>query len=79
MTNIIYLGPNENFPLDHHVVVVIHKNEKGVEKGYFYDSNGKDFGGSGPFDWVMDEAIERSKKYATVKGISTVVVRAKQE
>ena len=79
MTSIVYLSPREDIPANHHVSVVIHKDERGVEKGYFYDSKEKDFGGSGPFDWLMKEVLDRATRYATERGISTVVVRAKRD
>ncbi|NVN03290.1 MULTISPECIES: hypothetical protein [Asaia] len=79
MTDIIYIGPNENVPPYHHIAVVVHKDQNGLQKGYFYDSTKRDFGGSGPFDFHMNEAIERAQKYAAELGVATVVVRAKRE
>jgi hypothetical protein len=78
LATISYLGPNDPLPSERHVAVVIHRDQRGVEKGYFYDSADKDFGGSGPFDWRMSEAIERAERFAADRHIPLVVVRAER-
>ena len=75
----VYLGPNDPIPSEQHVAVVIHRDRVGVENGYFYDSAEKDFGGSGPFDWRMAEAIERAERFAAERQIPIVAVRAKRD
>lgn len=75
----VYLGPNDPIPLERHVAVVIHRDHVGVEKGYFYDSAEKDFGGSGPFDWRMAEAIGRAERFAAERQIQIVAVRARRD
>lgn len=79
MATVVYLGPNDPIPSERHVTVIIHRDHKGMEKGYFYDSAKADFGGSGPFDWRMAEAIERAERFATDQQIPLVVVRAKRD
>jgi len=75
----LHLGPNDPIPSERHVAVIVHRDHTGVEKGYFYDSAESDFGGSGPFDWRMSEAIERAERFARDKEIALVVVRARRE
>lgn len=77
MPKFIYLGPQDAIPSERHVAVVVHRDRAGNEKGYFFDSAEGDFGGSGPFDWRMSEAIERAERFARDERISLVVVRAK--
>lgn len=80
MPTIRYLSPNDAFPSERHVVVVIHRDRHtGWEKGYFYDSAKGDFGGSGPFDWLMKEAIERAKCFAATNNIPLVLIRAVED
>lgn len=79
MATILYLGPNDPIPSERHVAVIIHRDDMGIEKGYFYDSAESDFGGSGPFDWRMAEAIERAERFATDQRIPLVVIRAKRD
>lgn len=64
-----------------HVVVIPHQelvNGRVKEKAYFYDSTKGDSGGGGSFDFLVDEALERAKRFAFVNNIAKVVVRAKQ-
>ena len=76
MTKIAYLSPSADLPLERHVAVVIHRDQTGTEKGYFYDTAAGDTKGAGPFDWNMDEAIARAKEFALEMGLSLVTVRA---
>lgn len=75
MVGITYLGPGQAVPEERHVTVVIHRERTGGERGYFFDSVKGDHGGSGPLDWLMNEAIKRAEKYASDNGIRHVVVR----
>lgn len=75
MTSIIHLSPKDPIPTERHVAVVVHRGRGGVEQGYFFDSDDGDSGGSGPFDWRMDEAIERAERFARDHSIEKVVVR----
>ncbi len=77
MPNLHHLSPTDPLPEGRHVAVMVHRDHIGLEKGYFYDSDKGDTGGSGAFDWRMSEAIERAQKYATANGIPLVVVKAK--
>lgn len=63
---------------ERHVVVIAHRTGQPViEKGYFSDSLDGDHGGSGPFDWKLEEAITRAKRFAEDHRIAQIVVRAK--
>lgn len=75
MTQLIYLGPTDEIPSERHVAVIAQRDAIG-EKGYFFDTAGGDYGGSGPFNWRLDEAIERAQKMAQERQISMIVVRA---
>lgn len=79
MVDVIHLHPDDPLIVERHVAVIIHRDGSppGYDKGYFYDSAGNDHGGSGPFDWRMDEAIERATRFAAQNGIGKVVVRAR--
>jgi hypothetical protein len=79
LVTVVYLGPNEPIPTERHVAVIVHRDNFGAEKGYFYDSAESDFGGSGPFDWRVSEAIERAERFARDEGIPLVVVRARRD
>lgn len=79
VATILHLGPNDPIPSERHVAVIVHRDHTGIEKGYFYDSAKSDFGGSGPFDWHMAEAIERAERFAIDQQISLVVIRAKRD
>ncbi len=63
MVNIQYLSSDDPVPEERHVAVIVHGDAplENQDKAYFYDSAEKDFGGSGPFDWRLDEAIDRAK------------------
>lgn len=76
LARLIHAPPSSEMPPQRHVAVVIHRDQSGREKGYFFDSAEGDHGGSGPFDWNRDEAIERAKRFANDLGIQTVVIRA---
>jgi hypothetical protein len=76
MVKIAYLSPSSELPVERHVAVVIHRDNRGAEKGYFYDTADGDSKGSGPFDWNMEEAVERAERFATDKGLALVTVRA---
>lgn len=78
MVNIVHLGQSDPTPAERHVVVVVHRDNMGIEKGYFYDSAENDGGGSGPFDWRMTEALERAERFAIDRRIPLVIVRAKR-
>lgn len=81
MVEIIYQPPDVSLPGERHVAVVVHQelvNGHVRERAYFYDSAKGDSGGSGPFDFLMDEAIERAKRFAFDNNITKVIVRAKQ-
>ncbi|WP_311269595.1 hypothetical protein [Sphingobium sp. WCS2017Hpa-17] len=75
MASTIYLSPKVDIPTERHVTVVVHRDHGGLEKGYFFDSAEGDSGGSGSFDWLMTEAIERARRFADDAGIEKVIVR----
>jgi hypothetical protein len=77
LINVLHLSPGQEAPEERHVVVIIHREGTGSEKGYFFDSAERDHGGSGPFDWPMDEAIERAKRFTRESNLQLVVVKAK--
>lgn len=78
MVDVIYALPGTPEHRERHVVVVAHRmGMPSIEKGYFYDSAKRDHGGSGPFDWRLDEAIERAKRFAADSGLNQIVVRTK--
>lgn len=77
MVCITFMGPGEPTPEERHVAVVVHREENGSEKGYFYDTAEEDHGGNGPFDWLMNEAIERAERFARERQLGRVIVRAK--
>lgn len=79
MSKIIYQGPHGQAPAERHVAVMVHRDMSGNEKGYFFDSAEQDTGGSGSFDWRMDEAISRAVRFAKEENIDLVVVRAKRD
>jgi len=65
-------------PAKKHLVVHVHRDRSsGVEKGYFFFSDEKDWGGSGPFDMHLKEVIERAKSRALDEGVDTVIVISK--
>lgn len=68
-------------PAERHVIVLVrrHPTTPGLENGYFFLSGGEDHGGSGPFDWRMEEASERAQSMARNEGVGIVVVRAQPE
>lgn len=73
MVNIIWTP--KDTPTERHIVVRAHQlGEPKADKGYFYVSDEKDWGGSGPFDWRLDEAIDRAKRAAQEKGLRIVIV-----
>lgn len=81
MVEVIYQSPEKPAPAERHIVVVVHEdvlNGRVREKAYFYDSAKGDKGGSGPFDFLLDEAMERAKRFASDHNLTRVVVRAKQ-
>lgn len=45
-----------------------------MDKGYFFVSDEKDWGGSGPFDMRLDETIKRAEQRAGELGIETAIV-----
>jgi len=75
LAEIVYALPDAPSPDHRHLIVIVHRDRDGREKGYFFDSAKGDHGGSGPFDWNKDEAIERAKRFADGEGISLIVVR----
>ncbi|WP_319414604.1 hypothetical protein [uncultured Cohaesibacter sp.] len=72
MVNVIW-SP-DNLPGERHVVVQPHGQPSGKVKAYFYDSDEGDDGGSGPFDFLLDEALRRAERFAYHKGIRTIIV-----
>ncbi|TPL78850.1 hypothetical protein FJ941_21390 [Mesorhizobium sp. B2-3-13] len=79
MVKVINLGTEENAPAERHVVVVVHQetlNDRVREKAYFYDSARGDYGGSGPFNFLLDEAMRRAQRFASDNTIAKIVVRA---
>lgn len=76
MVDVVYAlreMPNEKY-------VVVHAHRLGVpesDKGYFFLSDEKDWGGSGPFDMPLQETIERAVQAAKEHGLRTVVVLGK--
>lgn len=65
----------ETMPGERHIVVRVHQQgQPSADKGYFFVSDEADWGGSGPFDMRLDEAIERAKRVAQEKGLTRVVV-----
>ena len=78
LVDVIYALLGAAGPTERHVVVIAHRmGPPSLEKGYFYDSADHDHGGSGPFDWRLDEAVARAKRFAADIGLTQVVVRAK--
>ena len=77
MARIVFLGPGEPAPNAHHVAVVVHRDGGGSDKAYFYDTAENDYGGRGPFDWPMDEAIERAERFARERQLESIVVRTR--
>ena len=78
MVRVTYLRPGEPAPLERHVAVIVHREGGGTDKAYFYDTAKNDYGGSGPFDWLLNEAIERAKSFARERQLENVVVRARR-
>ena len=72
MVNVIWC-PTE-LPSEQHVVVQPYGQPEKTAKAYFYDSEKDDNGGSGPFDFLLDEALERAEQFAADRNIATVVV-----
>lgn len=79
MPNPRYVRSEDIAPAERHVTVVTHIDQMGVEKGYFFDSELGDFGGSGPFDWRREEALGRAERYAQDNRISLIVVRSRTD
>lgn len=77
MTQLIYLGPTDEIPSERHVAVIAQRDAIG-EKGYFFDTADGDSGDRGPFNWRLDESIERAQKLAQERRLSMVVVRAER-
>lgn len=78
MVEVIYAPPGMPMPEERHVVVMVHREGQPIaEKGYFFDSAEGDHGGSGPFDWRLEEAIERAKRFAADRKLTRVIVRAR--
>jgi hypothetical protein len=78
MVDVIYAAPGDPEPEQRHVVLIVHRlGPPSAEKGYFYDSAVGDHGGSGPFDWLLAEAIVRAKRFAQDEKIAQVIIRAK--
>lgn len=62
-------------PSERHIVVHVHQDGlPRVDKGYFFVSDEKDWGGSGPFDMRLQETIKRAEQRARELDIETVVV-----
>lgn len=81
MVDVLYNPSDASLAEERHVVVVVHKaveNGRLNEKAYFHDSAEGDSGGGGPFDFLLDEALTRAKRFASANNIAKVVVRAKQ-
>ncbi|CAN7571154.1 hypothetical protein [Mesorhizobium sp. LjRoot246] len=76
LVSIVHLAPGEPPPEERHVRVVVHRDAFG-EKGYFFDSAEEDYGGSGPFDWRRDEALERAQDFAAMSGIGLLVIEGR--
>lgn len=73
MATVIW-APDE-IPAERHLVLHAHRDDiTGMQKGYFYSSDEKDWGGAGPFDMLLDEVIERAKERAVELGISKIVI-----
>ncbi|MVA32555.1 hypothetical protein [Agrobacterium vitis] len=74
MVTVIWAPPE--MPDERHIIVRVHRD--GVpgtsDKGYFHISDEKDWGGSGPFDMLLNEVIERAKEQAVDRGLSQIVV-----
>ncbi|WP_336810111.1 hypothetical protein [Bosea sp. MMO-172] len=67
-------APDE-IPPERHLVLRAHRDKiSGVQKGYFYPSDEDDWGGSGPFDMLLDEVMERAKLRAADLGLSKIIV-----
>jgi len=81
LVEVIYQSHEEPAPAERHVVVVVHQeilNGRVKGKAYFYDSEKRDFGGSGPFDFLLDEAMTRAQRFASDNRILKIIVRSKQ-
>ena len=74
MVTVIH-APTE-MPDERHIIVRVHRD--GVpgtsDKGYFHVSDEENWGGSGPFDMLLNEVIERAKEQAIDRGLSQVIV-----
>lgn len=81
MVEVLYSASDASLTEERHVVLVVCQavqNGRLKEKAYFYDSAKGDNGGGGPFDFSVDEALERAKRFASANEIAKVFVRAKQ-
>lgn len=81
MVEVIYQSHEEPAPVERHVVVVIHQkilNGRVKEKAFYYDSEKRDCGGSGPFDFLLEEAMTRAQRFASDNRIPKIIVRSKQ-
>ena len=61
-------------PGERHVVVQPHGSPATGAKAHLYDSEKGNGGGSGPFDWNLNEAVDRARQFADDRRIGTVVV-----
>lgn len=79
MVKVTYASPDTPEPTERHVVLIAHDvGQPRADKGYFFDSAKRDYGGSGPFDFRLDEAIERAKRFAAERQITTVFIRTRR-
>lgn len=69
------LWTEKSTPSERHIVVHVHQDGlPKIDKGYFFVSDEKDWGGSGPFDMRLEETIKRAEQRAGELGIETVIV-----
>jgi hypothetical protein len=62
-------------PSERHIVLHIHRQGMPViDKGYFFLSDQKDWGGAGPFDMRLDEALKRAENRASELGLEKIYI-----
>lgn len=65
----------KEMPSERHIVVHVHRDGMPpADKGYFFVSDESDWGGSGPFDMLLDEVIDRATRAALDKSLRSVVI-----
>jgi hypothetical protein len=73
MVSVIWAAKEK--PNERHIVLHVHRQGMpAMDKGYFFISDEKDWGGTGPFDMRLEEALERAKNRASELGLLCVYV-----